>query len=87
VARAHARTGDRIAIAAYLGDDDALDRVMVEFSERYADRNERDVELVGEAARTAGSPCAAASEDVGGAWKGPHSARVKPIRRSAMTMR
>jgi uncharacterized protein (DUF2252 family) len=52
LARAHARTGDRIAIAAYLGDDDAFDHVMVEFSERYADRNERDFELVGEAART-----------------------------------
>jgi sugar/nucleoside kinase (ribokinase family) len=52
LARAHARTGDRIAIAAYLGDDDAFDQVMVEFSERYADRNERDFELVGEAART-----------------------------------
>ena len=42
LARAHARTGDSIAIAAYLGKSDVFDRAMVEFSERYADQNELD---------------------------------------------
>ena len=42
LARAHARSGDRIAIAAYLGDSDAFDRALVEFAEQYADRTERD---------------------------------------------
>jgi hypothetical protein len=40
--RAHARSGDRIAIASYLGTSDAFDRALVEFSEAYADQNERD---------------------------------------------
>ena len=42
LARAHARTGDRIAIAAYLGGGDAFDRAMASFAEAYADQNERD---------------------------------------------
>ncbi len=42
LARAHARSGDRIAIASYLGGNDAFDRALVEFSEAYADQNERD---------------------------------------------
>jgi hypothetical protein len=42
LARAHARSGDRIAIAAYLGGSDVFDRALVEFAEAYADRNERD---------------------------------------------
>jgi hypothetical protein len=42
LARAHARSGDRIAIAAYLGRGDAFDRAMVSFAEAYADQNERD---------------------------------------------
>lgn len=42
LARAHARSGDRIAIAAYLGGGDAFDRALVAFAERYADQNERD---------------------------------------------
>ena len=37
--RAHARSGDRIAIASYLGSSDAFDRALVEFSEAYADQN------------------------------------------------
>ncbi|HET6533889.1 MAG TPA: DUF2252 domain-containing protein [Actinoplanes sp.] len=52
LARAHARTGDRIAIAGYLGDDDAFDRALVDFGERYADRNEKDFQLLLEASRT-----------------------------------
>ena len=42
LARAHARSGDRIAIAAYLGGGDAFDRAILEFSEAYADQNDRD---------------------------------------------
>ena len=42
LARAHARSGDRIAIAAYLGKGGVFDQAIVEFSEAYADQNERD---------------------------------------------
>ena len=42
LARAHARSGDRIAIAAYLGNGDSFDRAIVEFSKAYADQNDRD---------------------------------------------
>ena len=42
LARAHARTGDRIAIAAYLGSSDVFDRALVEFAEAYAERTARD---------------------------------------------
>ncbi|MFI7501327.1 DUF2252 domain-containing protein [Streptomyces sp. NPDC049687] len=42
LARAHARSGDRIAIAAYLGGGDAFDRALVTFAELYADQNEKD---------------------------------------------
>jgi uncharacterized protein (DUF2252 family) len=42
LARAHARSGDRIAIAAYLGAGDAFDKAIAEFSESYADQSERD---------------------------------------------
>jgi hypothetical protein len=42
LARAHARSGDRIAIAAYLGRGDAFDRAILAFAEAYADQNERD---------------------------------------------
>jgi hypothetical protein len=42
LARAHARSGDRIAIAAYLGSGERFDTAIAEFAERYADQNERD---------------------------------------------
>jgi uncharacterized protein (DUF2252 family) len=42
LARAHARSGDRIAIAAYLGAGDAFDTAIARFSESYADQSERD---------------------------------------------
>ena len=42
LARAHARSGDRIAIAGYLGESDTFDRAIAEFAETYADVNERD---------------------------------------------
>jgi uncharacterized protein (DUF2252 family) len=42
LARAHARSGDRVAIAAYLGNSDRFDRAILEFSKAYAEQNERD---------------------------------------------
>jgi uncharacterized protein (DUF2252 family) len=42
LARAHARTGDSIAISAYLGRGDAFDRALLEFSGAYAEQNDRD---------------------------------------------
>jgi uncharacterized protein (DUF2252 family) len=42
LARAHARTGDRIAIAAYLGGSEKFDQAMADFAEAYADQTERD---------------------------------------------
>ena len=49
LARAHARSGDRIAIAAYLGGGDAFDRALTVFAERYADQNERDYQALTDA--------------------------------------
>jgi uncharacterized protein (DUF2252 family) len=49
LARAHARTGDRIAIASYLGAGGVFDQAIVEFSEAYADQNERDYQALVEA--------------------------------------
>ena len=51
LARAHARSGDPIAIAAYLGEGDAFDKAIVDFSERYADQNERDYRAFTDAVR------------------------------------
>jgi hypothetical protein len=42
LARAHARSGDRIAIAAYLGGSAKFDQAIAAFAETYADQNERD---------------------------------------------
>ena len=42
LARAHARSGDRVALAAYLGKSDAFDTAIADFAETYADQNERD---------------------------------------------
>ena len=49
LARAHARSGDRIAISAYLGSGRAFDRAMASFAEAYADQNERDHRALQEA--------------------------------------
>ena len=49
LARAHARSGDRIAIGAYLGKGDEFDRAIVAFSNAYADQNERDYKQLVEA--------------------------------------
>jgi uncharacterized protein (DUF2252 family) len=51
LARAHARNGDRIAIAGYLDDGAGFDQAILEFAERYADRNEQDFRLLTEAAQ------------------------------------
>jgi hypothetical protein len=42
LARAHARSGDAVALASYLGGGDVFDRAMASFAEAYADQNERD---------------------------------------------
>ena len=42
LARAHACSGDRIALAAYLGDSGKFDQAIADFAETYADQNERD---------------------------------------------
>lgn len=49
LARAHARTGDRVAIAAYLGSGDVFDRAIADFAAVYADQNERDYAAFAEA--------------------------------------
>jgi uncharacterized protein (DUF2252 family) len=52
LARAHARWGDRIAIASYLGRRDTFDSAIARFAADYADRNERDYEAFAQAVRT-----------------------------------
>ncbi len=52
LARAHARWGDRVAIATYLGRGDRFDRAVADFAVRYADQNERDYEALSEAVRS-----------------------------------
>jgi hypothetical protein len=52
LARAHARTGDRIAIASYLGRSGAFDRALLAFSEAYAEQNARDHAALARAADT-----------------------------------
>ena len=42
LARAHARSGDRIALAAYMGGSGKFDEAIADFAETYADQNERD---------------------------------------------
>jgi uncharacterized protein (DUF2252 family) len=59
LARAHARSGDRIAIAAYLGSGDKFDRAVLEFSRSYAEQNERDyraLEAAVDSGRVAAQP-------------------------------
>ena len=46
LARAHARSGDRVAIASYLGKGDVFDKALARFAETYADQNERDFQRV-----------------------------------------
>ena len=42
LARAHARSGDAIALSAYMGDSDAFEDAMADFATAYADQTERD---------------------------------------------
>ncbi|MFI9111050.1 DUF2252 domain-containing protein [Streptomyces venezuelae] len=56
LARAHARSGDRIAIAAYLGRGDSFDRALARFAEAYADQNERDHRALVDAVRAGRLP-------------------------------
>jgi Uncharacterized protein conserved in bacteria (DUF2252) len=49
LAKAHARSGDAIAIASYLGAGDSFDRALASFAEAYADQNERDYNALQEA--------------------------------------
>jgi uncharacterized protein (DUF2252 family) len=49
LARAHARSGDRVAIASYLGKGPSFDRAIVEFSQAYSEQNDRDYQALGKA--------------------------------------
>ena len=49
LARAHARSGDRIAIAGYLGNSGRFDEAIADFADAYADQNERDFDALREA--------------------------------------
>jgi uncharacterized protein (DUF2252 family) len=49
LAHAHARSGDRIAIAGYLGRSDAFDRAILAFSEAYSEQNDRDFKTLADA--------------------------------------
>jgi hypothetical protein len=53
LARAHCRSGDRVALAGYLGTSDTLDTSLTTFAEAYADQNAKDFAALQEAA-TAG---------------------------------
>ena len=52
LARGHARSGDAVAIASYLGGGHAFDRAMADFADAYADQNERDYEALSAAAES-----------------------------------
>jgi uncharacterized protein (DUF2252 family) len=52
LARAHARSGDPVAISSYLGKSDKFDQSVTDFSQRYADQNEKDYEAFAEAVRS-----------------------------------
>jgi hypothetical protein len=57
LARAHARSGDRIAIASYLGGSDAFDQAITRFASAYADQNEIDHEALERAVAAKRVPC------------------------------
>ena len=52
LARAHARSGDRFAMAAYLGNSDTFEKALAKFAESYADQNERDYEAFAAACKS-----------------------------------
>jgi len=49
LAKAHARSGDAVAISSYLGKTDVFDKAMAAFAETYADQNERDYDVLKQA--------------------------------------
>ncbi len=57
LARAHAKTGDRFAIAAYLGASDVFDQAVADFAASYADQNERDHAALVKAIKSGRVPC------------------------------
>ena len=52
LARAHARSGDRFAMAAYLGNNASFEKALAKFAESYADQNERDYEAFAAACKS-----------------------------------
>jgi hypothetical protein len=59
LARAHAKTGDRFAIAGYLGSSDVFDEAIADFAAAYADQNERDYAALLDAIKSGRLPCTA----------------------------
>jgi hypothetical protein len=59
LARAHAKTGDRFAIATYLGSSDVFDEAVADFAVSYADQNERDYSALLDAIKSGRLPCEA----------------------------
>jgi Uncharacterized protein conserved in bacteria (DUF2252) len=59
LARAHARSGDRVQIAAYLGKSERFDRAIAEFAQAYADQTERDHAALCAAVKSGRLPAAA----------------------------
>jgi hypothetical protein len=56
LARAHARWGDRIAMAAYLGPGDVFDKAITRFAVAYADQNEKDYDALVRAVKSGRIP-------------------------------
>ena len=56
LARGHARSGDRIAIAGYLGSSDKFDNAIADFAEAYADLNDGDHRQLADAVATGRVP-------------------------------
>ena len=52
LARAHARSGDRVGIAAYLGGKDTFDQAIADFATTYAEQNDRDYAALAAAAKS-----------------------------------
>ena len=78
LARAHARTGDRIAIAAYLGPGDVFDGAIADFAEVYAEQNQRDYEALQAAAESGASRRSWVSDRAGGRAGAARRATLTP---------
>ncbi len=76
LARAHARSGDRIAIAEYLGKSDKFDQALARFAESYADQNERDHQALLDAAKIGRVPVADTTPPGDGSNAGKRPATV-----------